>query len=85
MESGQSKATGVLVLAFTLMVVAVIMAFVEENIAAIVCICVSAVLIIGFFVYVLRLQERWKHTPGHTYGDLVLPQTQQSRQTHVPM
>lgn len=85
MESGQSKATAALVLTFTLMVVAVILAFVKENIPAIVCICVSAVLLIGFFVYVLRRHERWRHTPGHTYGDLVLPQTQQSKQTHVPL
>jgi hypothetical protein len=85
MESGQSKATATLILAFTLMGTAVILAFFDEMTAAIVTISISAVLLIGLFVHVLRLQERWKHTPGHTYGDLVLPTTPQSRQTHVPM
>jgi hypothetical protein len=85
MESGQYKTSAALVLSFTLMGVAVILAFTKEDAAAIVTVVAASVLLIGVFVHILRLQQRWKHTPGHTYGDMVIPRTPQSRQTHVPL
>lgn len=85
MESGHSKATAALVVSFILIGIAAILAVVGEDTAAVVTVAVSAVLLIGFFVYMLQLQQQWKHSPDHTYGDLVFPTTPQSRQTHVPL
>lgn len=85
MESGQRNVTAALVLAFAIMVAAAILAFVKQDVAALGTICGTAVILVGVFVHVVRLQHRWKHTPGHTYGDMVLPRAPQSRQTHIPM